>query len=74
VAYALAVTGSVAHGCDCLAGQKGNPICKHRAAFYAHIGALSQPTLQDRLLEEDEGRDFAALVTPVSPIIGEKEF
>ena len=39
VAYELRVTGNVAHGCDCLAGLNGDPVCKHRAAFYLLIGA-----------------------------------
>ena len=38
-----AVTGNVAHGCDCLAGLNGDPVCKHRAAFYLLFGALSLP-------------------------------
>ena len=33
-AYEIEVTGNVAHGCDCLAGLNGDPVCKHRAAFY----------------------------------------
>lgn len=40
VAYLLAVTGDVAHGCTCPAGQHDDPVCKHRAAFYHLIGAL----------------------------------
>ena len=40
VAYEVAVTGNVAHGCDCLAGLNGDPCCKHKAAFYLLIGAL----------------------------------
>src|SRR5829696_2926102 len=40
VAYEVAVTGNVAHGCGCLAGLNDDPICKHRAAFYLLIGAL----------------------------------
>ncbi len=40
VAYEVQVTGNVAHGCDCLAGLNGDPVCKHRAAFYLLIGAL----------------------------------
>jgi hypothetical protein len=40
VAYELEVTGNVAHGCDCLAGLNGDPVCKHRAAFYLLIGAI----------------------------------
>src|SRR5215213_4265640 len=43
VAYELAVTGNVAHGCGCLAGLNGDPVCKHRAAFYLLIGALVLP-------------------------------
>src|SRR5215212_2388823 len=42
-AYEVAVTGNVAHGCDCLAGLNGDPLCKHRAAFYLLIGALVVP-------------------------------
>jgi hypothetical protein len=40
-AYALEVTGAVAHGCDCLAGLNGDPVCRHKAAYYLMIGALS---------------------------------
>lgn len=40
VAYELQITGNVAHGCDCLAGMNGDPVCKHRASFYLLIGAL----------------------------------
>jgi hypothetical protein len=43
MAYEVAVTGNVAHGCDCLAGMNGDPVCKHRAAFYLLIGALVVP-------------------------------
>jgi hypothetical protein len=41
VAYEVEVTGNIAHGCSCLAGLNGDPCCKHRAAFYLLIGALS---------------------------------
>jgi hypothetical protein len=40
VAYELAITGNVAHGCSCLAGLNDDPVCQHRAAFYLHLGAL----------------------------------
>jgi hypothetical protein len=40
VAYEVAVTGNIAHGCSCLAGINDDPVCKHRAAFYLLIGAL----------------------------------
>ncbi len=40
-AYTLEVTGAVAHGCDCLASLNGDPVCRHRAAWYVLIGALS---------------------------------
>src|SRR5262245_1629793 len=40
VAYAVEVTGNIAHGCDCLAGLNDDPVCKHRAAFFLLIGAL----------------------------------
>jgi hypothetical protein len=41
VAYEVEVTGNIAHGCSCLAGLNDDPVCKHRAAFYLLIGALS---------------------------------
>jgi hypothetical protein len=41
VAYAVEVTGNIAHGCDCLAGLNDDPVCKHRAAYYLLIGALN---------------------------------
>lgn len=41
LAYQLDVTGAVAHGCDCLAGLNGDGVCKHRAAYYLLVGALS---------------------------------
>jgi len=46
-AYALAVTGDVAHGCECPAAAHGDPVCKHRAAFYHTVGVLDPepPTL-----------------------------
>jgi hypothetical protein len=34
MAYLLDVTGSVAHGCSCPAGQFGDETCKHRAVFF----------------------------------------
>ncbi|MDQ3694334.1 MAG: hypothetical protein M3464_11995 [Chloroflexota bacterium] len=39
-AYEIEVTGEVAHGCSCLAGINGDPVCKHRAAFYFALGLL----------------------------------
>ncbi len=39
-AYEVEVTGEVAHGCTCLAGINGDPVCKHRAAFYLAAGLL----------------------------------
>jgi hypothetical protein len=41
VAYEVAVTGTVAHGCGCLAGLNGDPVCKHRAAYYLLIGVIT---------------------------------
>lgn len=38
--YLIEVTGEIAHGCECHAGRNGDPVCKHRAAFYLHIGTL----------------------------------
>jgi hypothetical protein len=40
LAYELAVTGAVAHSCDCLAGPNGDGVCKHRAAYYLLVGAI----------------------------------
>ena len=42
-AYSVGVTGNVAHGCGCLAGANDDPVCKHRAAWYVAIGALTPP-------------------------------
>lgn len=41
VAYELEITGAVAHGCSCLAGLNDDEVCKHRAAWYLLVGALS---------------------------------
>jgi len=43
VAYEIAVTDNVAHGCACPACEHGDPVCKHRAAFYLLVGALELP-------------------------------
>lgn len=45
VAYEVAVTGNVAHGCDCLAGLNNDPVCKHRAAWFLMVGALNPTPL-----------------------------
>ncbi len=42
VAYQVAVSGGVAHGCDCPAGEHGDPVCKHRALWY-HVAGLLDP-------------------------------
>jgi hypothetical protein len=39
-AYELAVVNGVAVGCECPAGEHGDPVCKHRAAFYHLAGQL----------------------------------
>ncbi|MBA3516100.1 MAG: hypothetical protein H0T75_00225 [Rhizobiales bacterium] len=44
VAYQVAVSGGVAHGCDCPAGEHGAPVCKHRALWY-HLAGLLDPEL-----------------------------
>lgn len=59
IAYEVAVTGNVAHDCDCLAGLNGDPVCKHRAAFYLLIGALD-------LTPEPEPP--APAIAPVAPV------
>jgi hypothetical protein len=41
IAFEVEVTGRVAHGCGCLAGLNGDPVCKHRAAFYLLIGVIT---------------------------------
>lgn len=40
VAYELRVSGNFAWGCECLAGMNGDPVCKHRAAWYLLAGSL----------------------------------
>ncbi len=40
IAYQVAVSGGVAHGCDCPAGEHGDPVCKHRALWYHRAGLL----------------------------------
>ncbi len=42
VAYQVAVSGGVAHGCGCPAGEHGDPVCKHRALWY-HLAGLLDP-------------------------------
>lgn len=59
LAYLVAVTGAIAHGCDCLAGLNGDPVCKHRAAYYLSIGALS---LDAALEVSRDGRWIACAV------------
>ena len=39
-AYELEITGTIAHGCGCLAGLNGDAVCKHRAAWYFSVGLL----------------------------------
>ena len=34
----LDITNGVAHGGDCPAGTNGDPVCKHRSAYYFGIG------------------------------------
>src|SRR3954449_12606780 len=43
MAYLIDVTNGVAHSCTCPAGEFGDPVCLHRAAFYLLIGALVTP-------------------------------
>jgi len=40
VADQVAVSGGVAHGCDCPAGEHGDPVCTHRALWYHRAGLL----------------------------------
>ena len=39
-AYAVQVHNGIARGCECPAGEFGDPICKHRAAYYHAAGLL----------------------------------
>jgi len=39
-AYELDVVGNVARGCACPAGEHGDPVCLHRAAYYHAVGLL----------------------------------
>ena len=36
--YDLTVTGNLATGCSCPAGAAGDPVCKHKAAYYTTLG------------------------------------
>lgn len=58
VAYEVEVTGTVAHGCSCLAGLNDDPVCKHRAAFYLAAGVLDPqpPTPAAPLVYTGRGR------------------
>lgn len=40
VAYIVEVTRGIAHSCSCEAGQFGDEVCKHRAAYYILMGML----------------------------------
>lgn len=40
-AYQLDVIAAFAYGCSCPAAEHGDPVCKHRAAFYAKMGLLA---------------------------------
>lgn len=71
-AYELGVTGSVAHDCACVAAAHGDPVCKHRAAFYLAVGALEAarpavcPTCLGTRIDNIEVDDetFAVAVCP----------
>ncbi len=39
-AYEIGVVGGVARSCTCAAGEYGDPVCCHRAAYYRHVGLL----------------------------------
>jgi len=39
-AYEVAVSGGVAHGCTCPAGEYGDPVCKHRGAYYLCLALI----------------------------------
>jgi len=39
-AYELEIVNGTAHGCTCQAGAFGDPVCKHRAAYYHLAGLL----------------------------------
>lgn len=41
IRYVVSMQGNLAATCGCPAGQQGDPVCKHRAAVYMHLGALS---------------------------------
>ncbi|MBA2595485.1 MAG: hypothetical protein H0V00_02555 [Chloroflexia bacterium] len=40
LAYELAVTGGVVHGCACPAALHEDPVCKHRAAYWVSLGVV----------------------------------
>lgn len=48
VRYVVGMDGNLAATCGCPAGSQGDPVCKHRAAVYMHLGALD-PNPQPRV-------------------------
>lgn len=40
VCYLMDITNGVATACTCPAGDFGDPVCKHRAAYYVAAGML----------------------------------
>ncbi len=40
VCYLLEVAAGVVRGCTCPAGEFGDPVCKHAAAFYLAAGVM----------------------------------
>jgi hypothetical protein len=46
VAYELEVTAGVVHGCACPAAQHDDPVCKHRAAYWAAVGIVDPAQIE----------------------------
>lgn len=46
VRYMLDVQGNIAVRCGCPAGRNDDAVCKHRAAFYQHIGVTVEAPVE----------------------------
>ncbi len=71
-AYELEITGEIAHGCSCLAGLNGDPVCCHRAMFYHQLGALDldpepEPTAAAPLVFTGRGRTVTVVERSQEP-------
>lgn len=54
VRYMLDVQGNIAVKCGCPAGRNDDAVCKHRAAFYHHIGVTVDVPAQPEMIDPQE--------------------